>query len=266
MNNSWIVEQTKYNVSQWDTTMENVYPEVKQWNKDSHKYYNHVCEKCNFLDSVKIIDWNKYLTDESNIVDMGSGGGWLSAYLSKFESVKSIIALDTSKNYLYNIMPDVIKIMDGDASKVQPIEGLFSPLLLNNDSLDMVVASAALHHADNLESLLKEIRSKLKKGGYLIILNETPSAHWRYVARLVLAFAKIFKNTILFKYKALSPEISSSGFKYDPYLGDKSYPIWFWKKAIALSGFELVELVDSRLPTVKGMKNESLKHFICKAI
>ncbi|MBU0633200.1 class I SAM-dependent methyltransferase [bacterium] len=266
MNNSWIIEQTKINVAQWDSAMENAYPEVKEWNKDPYKYYNQVCEKCNFLESVKIVDWEKYLVEDAKIIDMGSGGGWLSAYLSKFDLVKSIIALDTSKNYLYKIMPDVIKIMDGQVNKIQPIEGLFAPLLLDDGSLDMVVASAALHHADNLELVLKEIRSKLKEGGILVILNETPSGQLRYIARLLLAFAKILKNTMLLKYKRLSPEISSSGFKYDPYLGDRSYPIWFWKEAIRLSGFELIELIDSELSTVKGIKNQSLKHFVCKAI
>lgn len=266
MNNSWITEQVKFNVSQWDSAMENTYPETKEWNEDSYKYYNQVCEKCNFLDSVKIIDWEKYLVNDAKIIDIGSGGGWLSAYLSKFDFVKSIIALDTSKNYLYHIMPDVIKIMDGHTNKIQPIEGLFTPLLLDNGSLDMVVASAALHHADNLESVLKEIRSKLKEGGILVILNETPSGQLRYIARLSLAFAKILKNTMLFKYRTLSPEISSSGFKYDPYLGDRSYPVWFWEEAIRLSGFKLIEFIDSGLFTVKGTKNQSLKHFICKAI
>lgn len=266
MNTNWIFEQTNFTVSQWDTSMENAYPQVKEWNKDSDKYYHQVCEKCNFLDAAKLINWKEYLIDECTILDLGCGGGWLSSYLSTFEKVRSILALDTSKNYLYNIMPGIIDIMQGDASKITTIEGMFSPIQLENNSLDMVVASAALHHADNLQYLLNEIRSKLKSGGMLMIINETPSTYGKYLARLLFAFSKIFLRAIFRKYTLVSPKISSAFFEYDPYLGDKMYPAWYWKEAIERAGFELVETIDSQMATLKGTKKESLKHFICKAI
>lgn len=266
MNHNWIAEQINFTVAQWDTSMENAYPTVKEWNKDSKKYFNHVCEKCNFLDAVKVIDWKRYLVNECTILDLGCGGGWLSGYLSKFDRVKSIISVDTSKNYLHNIMPGVIDIMNGTPDKITTVEGMFSPIQLENNSLDLIVASAALHHADNLQSLLNEIQSKLKKGGLLMIINETPSEYFKYLARLLLAFSKIFVRAILFKYTPVSPKISSSFFEYDPYLGDKMYPMWYWKKAIKLAGFELVEIVDTKMATVKGTNKESLKHFICKSI
>jgi SAM-dependent methyltransferase len=266
MNNNWILEQTNFTVTQWDMSMENAYPEVKTWNKNPIKYYEHVCEKCNFLDAVKVINWNKYLVNNCRILDLGCGGGWLSGYLSKFEIVKSIISLDTSKNYLHNIMPGVVDIMQGNSAKITKIEGMFSPLLLEDNSLDLVVASAALHHADNLEFLLKEIRSKLKSEGVLMIINETPSEYFKYIIRILLSFSKILFKSITKKYNSVSQKISSTYFEYDPYLGDKMYPLWYWEKAIRLSGFEILEIIDTNLPTVKGMKQESLKHFICKAI
>lgn len=266
MNTNWISEQINFTVSQWDTSMENAYPQVKEWNKDSAKYYHQVCEECNFLDAAKLINWKNYLVDECTILDLGCGGGWLSGYLSTFEKVKSILAVDTSKNYLYNIMPGVIEIMHGDSSKITTIEGMFSPIQLEEGSLDMVVASAALHHADNLQFLLNEIRSKLKSGGMLMIINETPSAYGKYLARLAFAFSKIFLRAIFGKYTLVSPKISSAFFEYDPYLGDKMYPMWYWKEAISRAGFELVETIDSQMATLKGTRKESLKHFICKAI
>ena len=266
MSINWIAEQTKYNVAQWDTSMEKIYPEVKEWNKDPKKYYRRVCEECNFYDSVKLINWDNYLTENSQILDLGCGGGWLAAYLSKKISVGKIYAVDTSENYLYNIFPGIMEIMQGNSIKIIPIQGMFSPLLVENESLDMVVASAAIHHAENLEFLLKEIKTKLKKGGYLILLNETPSSSIRYLARLCLAFSKIFFKTLFQKYEVISPRISASGFEYDAHLGDKSYPLWYWEKALSNAGFEMIEYIETNLPTVKGTKQTTLNHMICKVI
>jgi ubiquinone/menaquinone biosynthesis C-methylase UbiE len=263
---TWIVKQSKYNVSQWDNSMELRYPETKMWNKDAHSYYQRVCEECNFYDAVRIIEWKKYLPDNAKILDLGCGGGWLSAYLSKIDCVQSIYSLDSSENYLTNIMPEVIKIMQGSKEKITTIEGMFTPLLISDNSLDMVVASAAVHHAENLEGVLREIRNKIKLNGHLILLNETPSPYFRYLLRLCLAFSKIMVKTVMQKYESSSPKISTSGFEYDPFLGDKSYPFWYWEKALHRAGFEILEHVDSNLSTVKGMNGITLKHIICKAI
>jgi len=266
MNSNWINEQTEYNVAQWDTSMEDKYPEAKKWNKDAIKYYDHVCKECNFLDAVKVIDWEQYLVNNANILDLGCGGGWLSGYLSKFEEVQSIYSLDTSKNYLFNIMPGVLDIMGADASKITKIEGMFSPLLIEDNSLDLVVSSAALHHADNLQLLLDEIYKKLKPGGISVIINETPSSYYKYIARILKASISIFFNIFFKKYTLTSQKISSSSFEYDPWLGDKMYPMWYWKQAIKNSGYEINEFIDTKMSTVKGMKQESLKHFVCRKV
>ncbi|MGB5920494.1 methyltransferase domain-containing protein [Arcobacter sp.] len=264
MNKDWIYQQTLHNVSQWDKIMEHKYPEVKEWNNDGNKYFIQVCEKCNFLDATKVIDFDKFLNDNSTVIDLGCGGGWLSAYLSRFEKVKIILAIDTSKNYLYNILPTVIKILKGKSEKIVPVEGLFSPLMLEDNSVDLIVASAAFHHAFNLEELFKETYSKLKKGGYLIVLNETPISGYLYIKRIIKAFIKILYKVLKRQYESPSPKISVNGFEYDPYLGDKNYPFWYWERAIKEADFELVEIIDTNLTTVKNVKSDKLIHFVCK--
>jgi len=42
MDKDWLIEQTNFTISQWDVSMENRYPEVKVWNKDSKKYYKSI--------------------------------------------------------------------------------------------------------------------------------------------------------------------------------------------------------------------------------
>lgn len=191
--------------------------------------------------------------------------GWLSAYLSKFDEVASIYALDSSKYFLYTMMPGILKIMNSQENKITSVEGLFSPLLLENGSLDVVVASSVLHHTDGLEALLKEIRRVLKRNGFLIILNETPVSGTRHLMSVTKAFLKIFRNLLLRSYMPSSPAISSSGYLYDPMLGDRDYPLWYWMTAIQNAGFIVEDVVDTQLPTVKGSKGRYLTHFICKS-
>jgi SAM-dependent methyltransferase len=265
MNKTWIYEQTEHNVLQWDGALETHYPESSSWLRNPDEYFARLCRECNYLDAVKKIDWNVYLKDGFQVLDMGCGGGWLTGYLSKFKSVSTIYALDSSRRFLTNFLPQVTRIMEGRPEKIEPIEGLFTPLLFQNASLDMVVASSAFHHADSLEGVLKEARRVLKADGLLFILNETPRPWFRYILRLAVAFAGIIKKMIVRDYESSSPSISSCGFLYDPHLGDKSYPLWYWKEAIRRSGFTIVEIADTGLTTVKGKPGATLTHFICKA-
>ncbi|NQX84199.1 MAG: class I SAM-dependent methyltransferase, partial [Mycoplasmataceae bacterium] len=220
MSEKWIDTQVRMNIAQFDNAMELYYPESAGYMRDAKKHIVRLCEECNFLDAVKLLDWNVYLKPNATVLDLGCGGGWLTAYLSSFENVENLYAVDSSHYFISEMMPDVVKLMKGSLEKVKSIEGFFSPLLFDDGFLDVVAVSSALHHADNLETVLKEIRRVLKKDGYLVIANETPSSHLRHVYSLTKAFVKILLNMTLAKYKAVSPSISSSGYLNEPYLGD----------------------------------------------
>jgi SAM-dependent methyltransferase len=266
MNRSWIHQQADRNIAQFDEAMETHYPESGVYIRDPKEHVVRICEQCNYLDAVKRIDWSAYLKNGCSLMDLGCGGGWLSGYLSKFDSVRTIYALDSSKHYLFDLLPQVIKLMEGRPEKIVPIEGLFTPLLFQDGFLDVVVASSALHHADNLEGVLKEIRRILKKKGWLFILNETPSSKLEHLWFATKAIVKIYANLCLGRYKAVSQSVSSSGFLCDPCLGDRDYPLWYWKGALERSGFSIIERVDTRLPTVKKEEGPGLVHLICKAV
>lgn len=266
MNKTWIYKQTEFNVSQWDQSMETHYPETRRWLSNPDDHFVRLCQESNYLDAVKLIDWNSYLDKSSQILDMGCGGGWLTGYLSALESVRVVYALDSSRRFLTELVPHIAKRMGGSLEKIITIEGLFTPLLFENASLDVVVASSALHHAESLEGVLKEARRVLKKDGLLFIMNETPRPWMRYVLSLTLSFAKIIRKVIVRDYASVSPSISACGYLYDPYLGDKSYPMWYWKEAIRRSGFSILEVMNTGLPTIKGKRGASLTHFICQTV
>jgi ubiquinone/menaquinone biosynthesis C-methylase UbiE len=244
--------------------MEKYYPESAQYVSDPQQFYKRIAEQTNYLDAIKLVDWNKYLEKDATILDLGGGIGWLSAFLSRFENVSKIYLLDSSRHFLQNMVPSIVSIMSGKIDKIVTIEALFSPLFFEEKSLDMVVICSTLHHADNIASLLLEIKRVLKDDGVLLILNETPASYLSYAFSMVKQFLKIITNTLACRYKSVSPTISSSGFLYDPRLYDKSYPLWYWKKAIDSAGFSSVSVIDTGLATVKDDKNGvSLKHFIC---
>ncbi len=266
MDKTWIYEQTELNVLQWDYSIETQHPEAKSWIRNPDDYYVRLCQECNYLDAVKKIDWRKYLTSNCQILDMGCGGGWLTGFLATFEDVRLIYAIDSSKRFLTELFPQVVAKMGANPKKIVTIQGLFTPLLFQDASMDMVVASSALHHAESLEAVLKEARRVLKKDGVLIILNETPRSWFRYMLSVSLAWAKIVKKLIARDYVAISPAVSASGYLYDPYLGDKSYPLWYWLEAISHSGLIAIEIIDTGLPTVKGSKGAALTHIICRAV
>jgi SAM-dependent methyltransferase len=262
---NWINEQTARGLSQFDQSLEIHHPESKEYTREAVKYLQAICETCNYLDAVKAIKWHDYLKGDLKVLDLGCGGGWLSAYFSSKEQSRKIYALDSSHGFLTNLLPGVIQEMSGVPEKIEAIEGLFCPLLFQDGELDVVLASSVLHHAENLEVLLRECRRVLKPGGYLFILNETPYSGLRHLLSSTKGFLRIFMNLSLQRYYSISPSISSSGYFYDPALGDRDYPIWYWHEAIRRSGFQLAEFLDTGLATLKARSGRSLKHFICRA-
>jgi len=264
-NKSWIGEQTNFNVLQWDKIKEARYPESSAYLHDPEQYCNVFCKNSNYLDAAKLIAWDQYLRAPCQILDLGCGGGWLAGYLATLRSTDKIYALDTCQRMLSDMLPHVVKLLGGNPEKIVSIEALFTPLLFSDGSLDVVVASSSLHHANTLEDVLKEIRRVTKTNGMLFILNETPRSGLRYIGSITLAFAKMIIKMMVRSYEPSSPSISASGYLYDSYLGDKSYPQWYWEEAIRRSGFSIVEIMDTGLTPMKGLRGPSLTHFVCQA-
>lgn len=262
----WLYKQTRYGVVQFDKCMTDSNLIPKSFLHDPFQYLKTIGEICNYEAASECIPWDEYLGKKSCVMDLGCGGGWLAAKLSRHKSVKTVYALDSSRHFLHALMPQVIDLMKGKPDKVVPIEGLFQPILFEDAHLDVIVASSVLHHAECLSSLLKEMRRVLKQSGYLIILNETPWPGCRYLVSVAAAAFRILRNLLLRNFYAISPSISSSGYLYDPRLGDRDYPRWYWEKALTDSGFAMESVIDTGLPTIKGGKGRPLIHFICRAV
>ena len=261
---SWIEAQALQGAQQWDDSLTTFYPETAKWMSDPQAYLERLTKECNYLNAAKKIDWDGLLVNQSTVVDLGCGGGWLTAFLSRNEKVARIIAIDSSSNYLKNFLPGVIALSAGDPLKVEAIQGMFTPLLLPSDCVDTVVMSSAIHHADSPQAVLEEILRVLKPSGSLVLLNECPVGNLRFLARSAKAHARIFLTTLQRKYTRHTQRLSTGAFLYDPYLGDVDYPMWYWEKAIASAGLTLKQIIDTGMPTVVGSQGRSLQHFICR--
>ncbi|MES2828413.1 MAG: class I SAM-dependent methyltransferase [Bacteroidota bacterium] len=264
MDKNWLPSQVLNNTEQWDQSLTTFYPESKVWMATPSVYLAHLTETCNYLNAIKLIEWNNYLPENATVLDIGCGGGWLSGFLSKSNKIKKIIAVDSSANYLDNFLPTVVNELGGDITKIETVQGLFSPILLDNDSVDMIVISSAIHHADGIAHVLNDFYKVLKPNSYLMIVNETPSGNFQYVKNVSKQFVKMMLLILNQKYSPFVPKISAGGILYDPYLGDIDYPNWYWKSAIKAAGFKLENLFDSNMSTLNSKKGRTLKHFICK--
>jgi len=263
---SWLNKQTEIVVSQFDQSMDTYYPESMRYTKDPVVYLNQVLTETNFHEAVKMVDWDRYLPRKGALLDLGGGIGWLSAYLSRMDCVDHITFLDSCKYYVNHMLPNVFQQMSGIMDKVTPVEGLFYPLLLDDDSIDTVVVSAALHHVDNMETVLKEIYRILKPGGFLLILNESPYSTGPYLFLIVKKMIKLLGYVAFKQYRPVSHNVSASCVLVDPYLGDRAYPLWFLNKVIKTAGFTNTVKIDSGYSAMKSKRSPGpmLTHFACQ--
>lgn len=264
----WLSRQSESVVSTWEKSIERFYPQhAPTWN-DPDQHYEALTQEWHSFDATRYLNWEQLLSGHHlKILDMGAGTGWLSAFLSKLDQVEQIDALDSSRNNLNKMMPRLIQIMGGDASKIRPIRGLFSPILVEDAHYDYIVASSAVHHAPSLSEVLRECHRVLKSGGKLVILNETPMTLPRYIYRSCRIFASVILGAAAGKMDEPAASISSSGILYDPFLGDRAYLLPQWRETIQKSGFNC-EVIRTPFSPYQNKKQRSIKltHFICTKI
>ena len=188
---SWLNKQTEIDTYRFDQVKDCLYPESMKYSKNAKAFINHIYKKTNYIEAIEMLDWNRYLPEKASLIDLACGLGWVSAYLSKHRSVDHITCVDSSKFYVNDMLPKIFEQMDGNLNKVTQVEGLFYPLLMDSDSIDGVILCASLHHADNMETVLKEVHRVLKPGGYLFLLNESPLSTLRYLIRAIKSMVKV---------------------------------------------------------------------------
>jgi len=146
--------------------------------KDSPKFIPFLTQKCG-------------LEFRGRVLEIGAGGAWLSAELSKLPKVVEIIATDVSTVLLKEQAPRVFRALKAHTAKITRMPGDFHKLEFPNDHFDFVVSSGVLHEAANIVQVLREAKRVLKPGGTFVAIREPVwplvkiKSRSRMVARLV---------------------------------------------------------------------------------
>ena len=106
------------------------------------------------------------------ILEIGAGGAWLSAELSKLPKVVEVIATDHLPKLLKEQAPKVFGLLNANTAKITRMPGNFHQLDFPDNYFDFVVGSAVLHHAENIVQVLREAKRVLKPGGQFVAIRE----------------------------------------------------------------------------------------------
>jgi len=163
------------------------------------------------------------------VLEIGAGGAWLSAELSKLPKVVEVITTDFSPKLLQEQAPKVFKALNANTAKITRIPGDYHQLDFPANHFDYVVSSAVLHQAANIVQVLREAKRLLKPGGQFVSIREPVwplvkiKSRSKMVAKLVATGVNERYYTLadykeFFKQAALPCEAKrvtlSSGFKY----------------------------------------------------
>ncbi len=163
------------------------------------------------------------------VLEIGAGGAWLSAEISKLPKVVEVIVTDLSPKLLREQAPKVFKALNANTAKITRMPGDFHQLDFPNNHFDIVVSSEVLHQAANIVQVLREAKRVLKPGGQFIAIREPVwplvkiKSRAKMLAKLVATgvndhFYTLADYEEFFRQAALPCEAKrvnlSSGFKY----------------------------------------------------
>lgn len=100
--------------------------------------------------------------DDTDFLDIGCGNGEVAKYIAQTYR-GNVTGID--------IDPEQVKIArdsDGDIPHLKYLEADSTDLPFEDDSFDVVLSFGVLHHIDNWDDALEEIKRVLRKGGYFI--------------------------------------------------------------------------------------------------
>ena len=130
------------------------------------------CVKEDFPKFIPFLTRRCELEFRGRILEIGAGGAWFSAELSKLPNVVEIITTDVSSRMLKVQAPKVFKALKAQEAKITRMPADFGKLDFPKNHFDAVVCADALHRAVNVLRVLREVRRVLKPGGLFVAIRE----------------------------------------------------------------------------------------------
>jgi SAM-dependent methyltransferase len=228
----------------------------------------HLRDNTNHVDAAARMDWRAVCPDGARVLDLGCGAGWLTGMLTREPYVANVLAWDSSPRLVRELLPATVELVEGDMGKVERVCGEFVPLVLADDSVDLVVMSSAFHHAERPRELLGELRRVLVPGGSLVLLNETPWSRAAMLSFSVRTVGAALFNLVGARSRFERPgHLASDHALYDPELGDRAMTLPQWRALAEQCGWAL-RCIDSGLPPYRphyrsrGRLEPNLTHFV----
>jgi SAM-dependent methyltransferase len=236
---------------------------------DAATNWNHLRLSTNHVRAVQMLDWKAFCPAPGAVVlDLGCGSGWLSAMLSSEPNVQRVLAWDSSPSLLANFLPATVSLLRGDAAKIEPVCGDFLPLVIERDSVDLVVMSSAFHHADRPAELLAELARIIRDNGAVLLLNETPWHPLAFMSFATRLYAAVLSD-IVARPKHWSGHLGADHILYDEKLGDRAYTLRTWRRMAREGGWS-IEVIDTGMPPYpesyrpRGRLQPNLFHFVLR--
>ena len=241
----------------WGQAIERHYPDsLPDW-RDPARHL--ALMNVTLLKAVKNLEWNQFFKKSgTTVLDVGAGTGWLSAFLSTYECVTRVDALDSDRDNLQVMLPQITELLGGSRQKINLLLGLMDPLPLSDESYDLIVASSSIHHTTNLFSSLAGLRRLLGRDGVLLLLNETPRTFDEYLNYTLHIIYLILERVGCRSSTEFQETLSANGILYDPKLGDTAFAFHHYANALKHAGFTF-GIVRSGVYTGPV----ELVHFVC---
>ena len=114
------------------------------------------------------------------VLEQGAGCFWLSSYVSGFPEVEEVVGVELSKDRILAFKDLSAELFPGcRQDKIRYVVGDMHSLHEPDNSFDLVVSDAVLHHADNIVTMLRESWRVLKPGGWYVSLREPTISNFR---------------------------------------------------------------------------------------
>lgn len=185
-------------------------------------------------------------------IDIAAGTLWAEPILLEQPAVEHVYCLEYSEHRLLEIGPRMLEHYGVDPARVTLALGSFYDLHLADASLDFAFLSQALHHADEPETLLRELSRVLVTGGVVIIVGEhriVPRHYARYAARVAASLLPPgLRRRVVGDPPAVRRTVRPRGADLeppDPVLGDHVYTPAEYRRLFDGAGFDMLRFGES---------------------
>ena len=135
------------------------------------------CASADTADEAVRIAQEMELRPGLRVADVGAGGGkWTVELAQRVGAAGHVFATEVDEDDLEDLRE---RVREAGLGNVTPILGDDEATGLSADCCDAILLRLVYHHFTDPEPMRASLRSALKPGGILVVIDITPQEHWR---------------------------------------------------------------------------------------